>query len=107
MSRVICLNCEAMGSPVCHLCRSEREAAAGGEQGLSPLEVEVEGLRAQLAAAQEAHRVQLRATGDEIRRADGAEKAYAGACEQIARLIGERDAAIAELALLRVPGGKA
>lgn len=39
---VIC-NCNGMG---CLQCRSDRAAAAGGEQGSSPLELEVEGWRA-------------------------------------------------------------
>lgn len=51
---VICPNCEGWG---CASCKSEREAAKGGEQGLSPLEVEVEGLRAELTAAREARDV--------------------------------------------------
>lgn len=69
MSGVICLNCEGWG---CAQCKSEREAAKGGEQGLSPLEVELAAARAEL--------VNVRA---------------------------ERDRALAELALLRVPGGAA
>lgn len=40
---MICLNCEGWG---CAQCKSERDAAKGGEQGLSPLEIEVAQLRA-------------------------------------------------------------
>jgi len=45
---VICLNCEGW---TCSQCKSEREAARGGEQGLSPLEIENAGLRTELATA--------------------------------------------------------
>lgn len=43
---VICLNCEGWG---CAQCKSERQAAQGGEQGLSPLEVELAELRPEAA----------------------------------------------------------
>jgi hypothetical protein len=46
---VICLNCEGWG---CTQCRDERDASKGGEQGLSPLEIENDRLRAQLEEAQ-------------------------------------------------------
>jgi hypothetical protein len=58
------------------------------------LEIALAEAEAALAEAKRAEQVQLRAVGDEIRRANGAEKAYAGACEQIARLIAERDRAL-------------
>lgn len=66
---VICLNCDGWG---CAQCKNEREAAQGGEQGPNALEVELAGLRVQLA-----------------------------------EVTADRDRLVAEIALLRVPGGAA
>lgn len=46
MSGVICLSCDGWG---CESCRLEREAARGGEQGLTASELEVDQLRAKAA----------------------------------------------------------
>lgn len=94
---VICLGCEGWG---CAQCKSEREAAKGGEQGASPLEVELAGLRAEVSRLlQDGTRLTLQR--------DAAEQLVVDQLALIHELKAERDRLLAELALFRVPGGAA
>lgn len=94
---VICVHCEGWG---CLHCKTERKAAAGGEQGLSPLEIEVAELRTDRDAW---HR---RALGAEDQR-DAAERLVIDQRELLLDLKTERDGLLAQVALLRIPRGAA
>ena len=94
---VICLNCEGWG---CEACKVDREAAKGGEQGPSPLDLQVQHLR------------------DEVKRCRDGQGRLIAARDQLEQLVVEqrdlllvlrtqRDALLAEVALLRIPGGSA
>ena len=89
---VICLNCDGWG---CSQCKNEREAAKGGEQGPYALVVELAGLRAEIERLKDFEANSLSA------------RAWTEILKELLAMTAERDRLLAELALLRVPGGAA
>lgn len=87
---VICLSCDGWG---CESCRLEREAAQGGEQGLTASELEVEQLRAALMVAKAERDAALELVVDQL--------------EVLVAMKAERDGALTALAVMRSDRGLA
>lgn len=92
---VICLDCEGWG---CAKCKHAREAAKGGEQGLSVGELEVRDLEEQL---RKARRDLDLASASYVTAIAREHFANATMRQELAEVRGQRDAALTELALLK------
>lgn len=92
--RVICLHCDGSGCP---RCKYDRLSAAGGDQGPSATEVELEHTRAELAKTKSLLDISRGLLAEARRERDEAEREAAYAQDA-------RDVALAQLALLSKRG---